>query len=184
MLLIHLRNLKPCVKKSKLPVAIAPIWPPEPHEHEKLPIPSGRRNPETPGCRTPHVIRIKINPGKPLVSPILSGWPEFWHGQFRWQSIIKGGWNAYLPPCCSGGRLFNANQSRFQGEEWLPSAPVHILLWKYLFGLDAMPQWAHLPLILKPDGNGKPSKRDGDRLGFPVYAMDWKTPTGEPTKGF
>jgi glutamyl-tRNA synthetase len=73
----------------------------------------------------------------------------------------------------------------FRGEEWLPSAPVHILLWKYLFGLDEMPQWAHLPLILKPDGNGKLSKRDGDRLGFPVYAMDWTDPkTNEVTKGF
>jgi glutamyl-tRNA synthetase len=73
----------------------------------------------------------------------------------------------------------------FRGEEWLPSAPVHILLWKHLFGLNAMPQWAHLPLILKPDGNGKLSKRDGDRLGFPVYAMDWADPkTNEITKGF
>ena len=73
----------------------------------------------------------------------------------------------------------------FRGEEWLPSAPVHILLWKYLFGWDKMPQWAHLPLILKPDGNGKLSKRDGDRLGFPVYAMDWSDPaTNDITKGF
>lgn len=73
----------------------------------------------------------------------------------------------------------------FRGEEWLPSAPVHILLWKYLFGLENMPKWAHLPLILKPDGNGKLSKRDGDRLGFPVYAMDWNDPkSGELTKGF
>jgi glutamyl-tRNA synthetase len=73
----------------------------------------------------------------------------------------------------------------FRGEEWLPSAPIHLLLWKHLFGLDEMPQWAHLPLILKPDGNGKLSKRDGDRLGFPVYAMDWTDPkTGERTKGF
>ena len=73
----------------------------------------------------------------------------------------------------------------FRGEEWLPSAPVHILLWKYLFGLENMPQWAHLPLILKPDGNGKLSKRDGDRLGFPVFAMDWTDPkTNEKTTGF
>ena len=73
----------------------------------------------------------------------------------------------------------------FRGEEWLPSAPVHILLWKHLFGIEHMPQWAHLPLILKPDGNGKLSKRDGDRLGFPVYAMDWTDPkTNEITKGF
>lgn len=73
----------------------------------------------------------------------------------------------------------------FRGEEWLPSAPVHILIWKYLFGLPAMPKWAHLPLILKPDGNGKLSKRDGDRLGFPVFAMDWIDPnTQEHTIGF
>ena len=71
----------------------------------------------------------------------------------------------------------------FRGEEWLPSAPVHILLWKYLFGLDAMPQWAHLPLILGP--NGKLSKRDGAKYGFPVFAMNWTDPkTNELTEGF
>lgn len=73
----------------------------------------------------------------------------------------------------------------FRGEEWLPSAPVHILLWEYLGWKEEMPLWAHLPLILKPDGNGKLSKRDGDRLGFPVYAMNWTDPkTGDITKGF
>lgn len=73
----------------------------------------------------------------------------------------------------------------FRGEEWLPSAPIHILLWKYLGWEDEMPKWAHLPLILKPDGNGKLSKRDGDRLGFPVYAMNWTDPkTSDTTKGF
>jgi glutamyl-tRNA synthetase len=71
----------------------------------------------------------------------------------------------------------------FRGEEWLPSAPVHILLWKYLFGLDEMPQWAHLPLILGP--NGKLSKRDGAKYGFPVFAMNWIDPkTNELTEGF
>lgn len=73
----------------------------------------------------------------------------------------------------------------FRGEEWLPSAPVHILLWEYLGWHNEMPKWAHLPLILKPDGNGKLSKRDGDRLGFPVYAMNWKDPqNNELTTGF
>ncbi|HTN45617.1 MAG TPA: glutamate--tRNA ligase [Flavipsychrobacter sp.] len=73
----------------------------------------------------------------------------------------------------------------FRGEEWLPSAPVHLLLWRYLGWEASMPQWAHLPLILKPDGNGKLSKRDGDRLGFPVFAMNWRDPrTGELTEGF
>jgi glutamyl-tRNA synthetase len=71
----------------------------------------------------------------------------------------------------------------FRGEEWLPSAPVHILLWRYLFGLNEMPQWAHLPLILGP--NGKLSKRDGARYGFPVFAMNWTDPkTNELTEGF
>jgi glutamyl-tRNA synthetase len=73
----------------------------------------------------------------------------------------------------------------FRGEEWLPSAPVHILLWKYLGWEDEMPKWAHLPLILKPDGHGKLSKRDGARLGFPVYAMNWTDPQSkELTEGF
>jgi glutamyl-tRNA synthetase len=71
----------------------------------------------------------------------------------------------------------------FRGEEWLPSIPVHILLWRYLFGEENMPQWAHLPLILGP--NGKLSKRDGARYGFPVFAMNWSDPkTGELTEGF
>lgn len=71
----------------------------------------------------------------------------------------------------------------FRGEEWLPSAPVHILLWKYLFGLHEMPQWAHFPLILGP--NGKLSKRDGAKYGFPVFAMNWTDPkTNELTEGF
>lgn len=73
----------------------------------------------------------------------------------------------------------------FRGEEWLPSAPIHILLWRYLGWEDEMPQWVHLPLILKPDGHGKLSKRDGDRLGFPVYAQNWTDPkTGDLTAGF
>jgi glutamyl-tRNA synthetase len=73
----------------------------------------------------------------------------------------------------------------FRGEEWIPSAPVHLLVWNYFGWESDMPAWAHLPLILKPDGNGKLSKRDGDRLGFPVFAMNWQDPsTGEIIKGF
>ncbi len=60
-----------------------------------------------------------------------------------------------------------------RGEEWLPSAPLHVLLYQYLGWKDRMPQFAHLPLLLKPDGNGKLSKRDGDRLGFPVFPLEW-----------
>ena len=63
-----------------------------------------------------------------------------------------------------------------RGEEWLPSAPMHLLLYRFFGWENSMPQFAHLPLILKPDGNGKLSKRDGDRLGFPVFPMEWKDP--------
>jgi glutamyl-tRNA synthetase len=70
-----------------------------------------------------------------------------------------------------------------RGEEWLPSTPLHVLLYKS-FGWD-MPQFAHLPLILKPDGKGKLSKRDGDRLGFPVFPLNWADPnTGEESVGY
>ncbi|TGD78018.1 glutamate--tRNA ligase [Hymenobacter wooponensis] len=71
-----------------------------------------------------------------------------------------------------------------RGEEWLPSAPLHVLLYRYLGWESTMPQFAHLPLLLKPDGTGKLSKRDGDRLGFPVFPLEWHgkdAETGEPT---
>ena len=66
-----------------------------------------------------------------------------------------------------------------RGEEWLPSAPLHVLLYKFLNWEEFMPKFAHLPLILKPDGNGKLSKRDGDRLGFPVFPMQWVNPENQ-----
>lgn len=72
-----------------------------------------------------------------------------------------------------------------RGEEWLPSAPLHILLYRYLGWEDTRPEFAHLPLILKPDGNGKLSKRDGDRLGFPVFPLNWTDPkTGSVSQGY
>ncbi|MEI7660678.1 MAG: glutamate--tRNA ligase [Bacteroidota bacterium] len=72
-----------------------------------------------------------------------------------------------------------------RGEEWLPSAPLHLLLYRFFGWEDIMPKFAHLPLILKPDGNGKLSKRDGDRLGFPVFPTAWEDPkTGELYSGY
>ncbi|MBQ8055578.1 MAG: glutamate--tRNA ligase, partial [Paludibacteraceae bacterium] len=72
-----------------------------------------------------------------------------------------------------------------RGEEWLPSAPLHVLLYRFLGWSDTMPQFAHLPLLLKPEGNGKLSKRDGDRLGFPVFPLDWYDPkTGDKSSGY
>jgi glutamyl-tRNA synthetase len=72
-----------------------------------------------------------------------------------------------------------------RGEEWLPSAPLHVLLYRFLGIEEKMPRFAHLPLILKPDGNGKLSKRDGDRLGFPVFPTEWRDPkSGEVYSGY
>ena len=72
-----------------------------------------------------------------------------------------------------------------RGEEWLPSAPLHVLLYHFLGWKDSTPEFAHLPLILKPDGNGKLSKRDGDRLGFPVFPTTWENPeTKERSSGY
>lgn len=72
-----------------------------------------------------------------------------------------------------------------RGEEWLPSAPLHVLLYRYMGWEDTMPEFAHLPLLLKPEGGGKLSKRDGDRLGFPVFPLEWKDPkTGEVSSGY
>ena len=72
-----------------------------------------------------------------------------------------------------------------RGEEWLPSAPLHVLLYEAFGWTDTMPQFAHLPLLLKPEGKGKLSKRDGDRLGFPVFPLEWHDPkTGEVSSGY
>ncbi|MCF0202093.1 MAG: glutamate--tRNA ligase [Bacteroidaceae bacterium] len=72
-----------------------------------------------------------------------------------------------------------------RGEEWLPSAPLHVLLYQAFGWQDTMPRFAHLPLLLKPDGKGKLSKRDGDRLGFPVFPLQWHDPkSGEISSGF
>ena len=72
-----------------------------------------------------------------------------------------------------------------RGEEWLPSAPLHVLLYRAFGWEETMPQFAHLPLLLKPDGKGKLSKRDGDRLGFPVFPLEWHDPkTGDVSSGY
>jgi glutamyl-tRNA synthetase len=133
-----------------------------------------------------HVIRIKMNPDEFVsFTDMIRGKMEFDTNMLDDKVLLKAdGMPTYHLAVVVDDYLMKISHA-FRGEEWMPSAPVHILLWKYLFGLDKMPQWAHLPLILKPDGNGKLSKRDGDRLGFPVYAMDWNDPkTNEVTKGF
>jgi glutamyl-tRNA synthetase len=135
---------------------------------------------------TPHVIRIKVPDEEEVVfTDMIRGEVRFDVGTVDDKVLLKAdGMPTYHLAVVVDDYLMKITHA-FRGEEWLPSAPVHILLWKYLFGIDKMPKWAHLPLILKPEGSGKLSKRDGERLGFPVFAMDWSDPnTKETTIGF
>ncbi len=135
---------------------------------------------------TPHVIRIKM-PADERVSfdDMIRGHVSFETNQVDDKVLLKAdGMPTYHLAVVVDDYLMKISHA-FRGEEWLPSAPVHLLLWEYLGWKADMPQWAHLPLILKPDGHGKLSKRDGARLGFPVYAMSWfDAKTNELTPGF
>jgi len=134
----------------------------------------------------PHVIRIKM-PVNETVSfnDMIRGQVSFDTNLVDDKVLLKAdGMPTYHLAVVVDDFLMKISHA-FRGEEWLPSAPIHILLWQYLGWKADMPQWAHLPLILKPDGHGKLSKRDGARLGFPVYAMEWfDAKTGELTPGF
>ncbi|MBC7746182.1 MAG: glutamate--tRNA ligase [Flavobacterium sp.] len=136
--------------------------------------------------KIPHVIRIKM-PSNETISfnDMIRGIVSFDTNLVDDKVLLKAdGMPTYHLAVVVDDYLMKISHA-FRGEEWLPSAPVHILLWEYLGWKAEMPEWVHLPLILKPDGNGKLSKRDGDRLGFPVYAMNWKDPqTGSVIKGF
>lgn len=126
----------------------------------------------------PYVVRIKIEPGEEVVVNDLI------RGEVRINSSIIDDKVLYkssddLPTY----HLANIVDDHLmgithviRGEEWLPSAPLHKLLYRALGWEDTMPQFAHLALLLKPEGNGKLSKRDGDRLGFPVFPLEWHDP--------
>ncbi len=134
----------------------------------------------------PHVIRIKMPTDETVgFHDMIRGFVSFDTALVDDKVLLKAdGMPTYHLAVVVDDYLMKITHA-FRGEEWLPSAPVHLLLWEYLGWKSDMPEWAHLPLILKPDGNGKLSKRDGDRLGFPVFAMNWTDPkTGDLTKGF
>lgn len=135
--------------------------------------------------RTRHVIRIKMPDAHETVTftDMIRGEVSFDTAVVDDKVLLKAdGMPTYHLAVVVDDHLMKITHA-FRGEEWLPSAPVHVLLWKYLFGLEHMPQWAHLPLILGP--NGKLSKRDGAKYGFPVFAMNWTDPkTSELTEGF
>jgi len=133
-----------------------------------------------------YVIRIKI-PRKEEVRfhDIIRGWVVVHSSQMDDKVLFKSdGMPTYhLANIVDDYKMKITHVIR--GEEWLPSAPLHVLLYRYLGWEDVMPAFAHLPLILKPDGNGKLSKRDGDRLGFPVFPLNWLDPkSGEQSHGY
>lgn len=133
---------------------------------------------------TPHVVRIKMPVGETVsFSDMIRGEVSFDTNLIDDKVLLKrDGMPTYHLAVVVDDYGMQITHA-FRGEEWLPSAPVHVLLWKHLFGLEHMPQWAHLPLILGP--NGKLSKRDGAKYGFPVFASTWTDPkTGDVTEGF
>jgi len=132
----------------------------------------------------PYVIRIKL-PRKEEVRfhDVIRGWVVVHTSQMDDKVLFKSdGMPTYHLANVVDDHLMEITHV-IRGEEWLPSAPLHVMLYKYL-GWE-MPELAHLPLILKPDGNGKLSKRDGDRLGFPVFPLDWTDPkSNEKSSGY
>lgn len=133
----------------------------------------------------PHVIRIKVEPETTIrFMDLVRGEVEMSTDGVDDKVLLKAdGMPTYHLAVVVDDHQMQITHA-FRGEEWLPSAPVHVLLYQYLGWGEEMPQWAHFPLILKPDGNGKLSKRDGQRLGFPVFAMEWNDPNLGLIAGF
>jgi glutamyl-tRNA synthetase len=134
----------------------------------------------------PYVIRIKIPRNEEVkLNDIIRGWVSVNTNNMDDKVLFKSdGMPTYHLANVVDDYLMNISHV-IRGEEWLPSAPTHVLLYKYFGWEGQMPEFAHLPLILKPDGNGKLSKRDGDRLGFPVFPTEWQNPqTGDFSAGY
>ncbi|UTW63901.1 glutamate--tRNA ligase [bacterium SCSIO 12741] len=123
---------------------------------------------------TPYVIRLKAPRNEEIrIDDLIRGWVVVNTSNIDDKVILKAdGMPTYHLANVVDDHLMKITHV-IRGEEWLPSAPTHVLLYRYLGWEEEMPRFAHLPLILKPDGNGKLSKRDGDRLGFPVFPLEW-----------
>lgn len=134
----------------------------------------------------PYVIRLKV-PRKEEVrlNDMVRGWVMVHSSAIDDKVLMKSdGMPTYHLANVVDDHLMRVTHV-IRGEEWLPSAPLHVLLYKFLGWESTMPQFAHLPLLLKPDGEGKLSKRDGDLMGFPVFPLEWTDPVkGEVSKGF
>jgi glutamyl-tRNA synthetase len=134
----------------------------------------------------PHVIRIKIPENEVVhVNDLIRGEVLVQSSNLDDKVLFKSdGWPTYHLANIVDDHLMEITHV-IRGEEWLPSAPLHVLLYRYLGWEETMPAFAHLPLLLKPDGPGKLSKRDGDRLGFPVFPLEWNDPvTHEISSGY
>jgi glutamyl-tRNA synthetase len=135
---------------------------------------------------TPYVIRLKVPRKEEIrLKDLIRGWVLVHSSSIDDKVLMKSdGMPTYHLANIVDDHLMEITHV-IRGEEWLPSAPLHVLLYRYLGWEDSMPEFAHLPLLLKPDGNGKLSKRDGDKLGFPVFPLLWTDPfTGEKSSGY
>ncbi|MDD5571032.1 MAG: glutamate--tRNA ligase [Bacteroidales bacterium] len=133
-----------------------------------------------------YVIRIKIPAGEIIhINDIIRGNVEVQSSQLDDKVLFKSdGMPTYHLANVVDDYLMKISHV-IRGEEWLPSTPLHVLLYKYFGWENEMPLFAHLPLLLKPDGKGKLSKRDGDKLGFPVFPLQWVDPvTKEISSGY
>lgn len=136
--------------------------------------------------KAPYVIRFKTPADTTVtVSDLIRGEVTFSTSQVDDKVLMKSdGMPTYHLANVVDDHLMKISHV-IRGEEWLPSAPLHVLLYKYLGWEDTMPRFAHLPLLLKPDGNGKLSKRDADKAGFPIFPLTWKDPnTNEIAVGY
>ncbi len=133
----------------------------------------------------PYVIRIKVPQQEEIrFQDAIRGWVMVHAVNVDDKVLMKSdGFPTYHLANVVDDRLMKITHV-IRGEEWLPSAPLHVLLYQYLGWSDHMPQFAHLPLILKPDGNGKLSKRAADKAGFPIFPLTWKGVDGEENTGF
>ncbi len=133
-----------------------------------------------------YVVRIKIPRNEEIrVKDLIRGWVVVHTSQMDDKVLFKSdGMPTYHLANVVDDYLMKITHV-IRGEEWLPSAPLHVLLYRFLGWENEMPEFAHLPLLLRPDGNGKLSKRDGDRLGFPVFPLQWADPnTKEISSGY
>ncbi len=133
----------------------------------------------------PHVVRVKIPRNEEIkFQDLIRGWVVVHSANLDDKVLFKSdGMPTYHMANVVDDYMMKITHV-IRGEEWLPSGPLHVLLYRFLGWEDVMPEFAHLPLILKPDGHGKLSKRDGDRLGFPVFPIEWKAPDGEISSGY